>query len=171
MSIGTMLNLIIPHIKYFSPKENKLIAKTKNEKEKCCSKKCFLQYFILIILNSTSIFLASISLIIKQNSVENIIDTKVSLVVGSSLYESLIIILITLISFFLLKYRNYIHNNISLVSFIIMGVIIDLILENFQKEFKDKDIRSIIIKFLSIILFAFDPCYQKYMIDVLYSGL
>ena len=85
MSIGTMLNLIIPHIKYFSPKENKLIAKIKNEKEKCCSKKCFLQYFILIILNSTSIFLASISLIIKQNSVENIIDTKVSLV-GVLLY-------------------------------------------------------------------------------------
>ena len=168
MSIGTMLNLIIPHIKYFSTKDSKLITITKKDKEKWCSQKCFLQYFISIILNNTSIFLASFPSLIKQNSVEKNIDAKISFVVGSSLYESLIIILITLISFFLLKYRNYIHNHISLVSFIIMGLIIDLMINNLLQEFKGKSIGSIIIQLIVNILLVINFCYQKYMINILY---
>ena len=66
----------------------------------------------------------------------------------------------------MLKY--YIHNNISLVSFIIMGIIIDLMFDNFTKEFEGIGITIIIIHLVSIIISVVNLCYIKYMIDFLY---
>ena len=54
------------------------------------------------------------------------------------------IVLIAIISYFILKYRNYIHNNISLVLFIITGIILDYMLDKFDEEFNGKSIGIII---------------------------
>ena len=168
ISIGHMLNLIIPHIKFFSNKSNKLATDLiSKEEKKNCSKYCILHYFLLICLYNIESLLIIISSLLIQNSEETNTTIKLPHIVGPFTKESLIIILISLISFFLLKYKYYIHHNISLVSFIIMGIIIDLILNNFQKEFNRSSI-IIIINLVEIIFETINFCYQKYMIDVLY---
>jgi len=114
-----MLNAVIPHIKFFSTKEVKL-EKIIN------SKKWFIHYLILglpVMLSTDSDSASAI---------------KLPHVIGPFSKESLIVVLLAIFSFFLLKYRYYIHNNISLVFFIIMGIIIDLLLEKFQEEFEEK---------------------------------
>ena len=169
-AIGFMLNIIIPHIKYFSTKTKKIIpnAEIVEEKKKCCSKKKFLHYFLLIFLFDLEVILLIIPSILGQSSSKSNSASKLPLVVGAFTRESLIIVFMALISYFLLKYRYYIHNNISLVSFIIMGIIIDLMLDNFQQEFEGKTIVTIIINIVSIVVSVVNLCYIKYMIDFLY---
>ena len=168
VSIGHMLNLIIPHIKCFSNKSSKLTTDLINKrKENNCSKKCFLYYFLLICLYNIESILIIIPSLSTQNSENTSKIIKLPHVVGPFSKECVMIFLISLLSFFLLKYKYYIHNNISLVSFIIMGIIIDILLNNFQKKFSSS-ILIIIVNLAEIIFETINFCYQKYMIDVLY---
>ena len=171
-SIGHMLNIIIPHIKFFSTETNKLKTLQTKEYKKSSSKRWILHYLLLIFINSLEIILLLLPGFLQQDSseTESSLASKLPFMAGAFSIESLIVILITIISFFLLKYRYYIHNNISLVSFIIMGIIIDLILENLHKEFLGKDILIIIINCAEIITTTINLCYQKYMIDILYHN-
>ena len=162
-AIGFMLNIIIPHIKYFSTETKKTNTELVEEKKKCCSKKWYLHYFLLMLLFDLEVFSLIFPGLLQQSS-----NAKIPLVVGAFSRESLIIIFMALISYFLLKYRYYIHNNISLVSFIIMGIIIDLMFDNFTKEFEGIGIAIIIIHLVSIIISVVNLCYIKYMIDFLY---
>ena len=169
-AIGFMLNIIIPHIKYFSTKTKKVIpnAVIVVDKNKCCSKKRFLHYFLLMFLFDLEVILLIIPSILGQSLSKSNSASKLPLVVGAFTRESLIIVFMAIISYFLLKYKYYIHNNISLVSFIIMGVIIDLMLDNFQQEFEGKSITIIVINLISIVVSVINLCYIKYMIDILY---
>lgn len=170
-SIGFMLNLIIPHIKFFSLKTNEskeIISTTSEEKKKCFSKSCFWQYFILIFTYDLEIILLSVPIIIAEKSGTATLTSKLPFVSGVFSRESIMIVLIAIISYFILKYRNYIHNNISLVLFIITGIILDYMLDKFDEEFNGKGIGIIIMNLFELISSVTNLCYIKYMMDVFY---
>ena len=157
-----MLNAVIPHIKFFSTKEVKL-EKIIN------SKKWFIHYLILGLIYLGELILLGLPVMLSTDS-DSASAIKLPHVIGPFSKESLIVVLLAIFSFFLLKYRYYIHNNISLVFFIIMGIIIDLLLEKFQEEFEQKEVGFIIAEFAEIVVETINFCYQKYMIDVLYHN-
>ena len=170
-SIGFMLNLIIPHIKFFSLKTNEskeIISTTSEEKKKCFSKRCFLQYFILIFTYDLEIILLSVPIIIAEKTGTATLTSKLPFVSGVFTRESIMIVLIAIISYFILKYRNYIHNNISLVLFIITGIILDYMLDKYDEEFNGKGIGIIIMNLFELISSVTNLCYIKYMMDVFY---
>ena len=152
-SIGHMLNLIIPRIKFLSTETNKLKAKQADGENKPPSKKWILHYLILIFINSLEIILLLLPGFLQQDSsdTESSLASKLPFMAGAFTIESIIIIFITIISFFLLKYRYYIHNNMSLVFFIGMDIIIDITLGNLRKEFLGKAPLIIFINFAEII--------------------
>ena len=162
ISFGHMLNAVIPQIKFFSTKTSKL-EKILN------SKKWFVHYLLLGLIYLGELILLGLPVMLSSDS-ESAKAIKLPHVIGPFSKESLIVVLLAIFSFFLLKYRYYIHNNISLVFFIIMGLIIDLILERFQEEYKEKKIGFIIAEFFEIVVETINFCYQKYMIDVLYHN-
>ena len=82
--------------------------------------------------------------------------------------ESFVVVFIAIVAYFLLKYKYYIHNIISLIAFIIMGIFIDIILEKFQEEFSGRSSTIIAIYFFELIVEVLNFCYQKYMIDILF---
>ena len=77
------------------------------------------------------------------------------------LKESIEIIFISLITFFLLKYKYYIHHFISIALFVILSIVIDVILENYQTANK----ATIIISILYVILESIYYSYLKYLVE------
>ena len=82
----------------------------------------------------------------------------------SSSIDTLEIIILTLITFYFLKYKCYIHHIISILIFCIFSVIIDSILGNFSLI----NYKYIYIDILMVINEVIYICYVKYMIDKLY---
>ena len=159
-SIGQMLIIIIPHIKYFSV--------SNKEKTKCeCSKSCILHYFILCLFftidNCVTLSYSMISTVIDQNDQE-------SKVIPNLILDSLItkdgleIILISLICMCLLKYKYFIHHYLSIVLIFISAIAMDLLLDNYSSIIK-KNILNILPELLGIISGTANLCYIKYMID------
>ena len=70
------------------------------------------------------------------------------------------IIFITLITYFILKYKYYIHHIISIAIFVILCIIIDIILNNF----KYTDTYTVISSILVVIADTFIYTYFKYLI-------
>ena len=81
--------------------------------------------------------------------------------------EAIEIIIICIITKFFMKYKYYIHHIISLVIFIILSVIMDMMLGNFQSLLTNFSIYLIIVSFIE----ASTYCYNKYMMDVRYHSL
>ena len=151
--IGQMLIIIIPYISRHK--------KQNDSNEKKCTKKNFLFFFLLIILNLIFYTVIGISTAltgVSSNHHDSIFCSKASIE----------IILITLITFLFLKYKYFIHHIISLIIFCIIGVCIDLLLENFKQNPLGKDYKEIIFFIVIILLEIINYCYQKYMMDKLY---
>ena len=74
------------------------------------------------------------------------------------------IMLMTLVTFFLLKYKYYIHHIITLIIFCVLGVGMDLIIGSYLII----DGRSLIFFMITIIGEVMVYCYMKYMMDKLY---
>ena len=127
--IGQILIIIIPYISRHK--------KQNDSNEKKCTKKNFLFFFLLIILNLIfyTVIVVGVSLTgVSSNHHDSIFCSKASIE----------IILITLITFLFLKYKYFIHHIISLIIFCIIGVCIDLLLENFKQNPLGKDYKEII---------------------------
>ena len=176
ISFGHMLNAVIPHIKFFSTGGSGLVSKRiplnpkkEEEEKKKQSKKWLFHYLLLGLIYLAELVLLGLPVMLSSDS-ESAKAIKLPHVIGPFSKESLIVVLLAIFSFFLLKYRYYIHNNISLVFFIIMGIIIDIILERFQEEIEQKTIGFIIVELAEIVVETINFCFQKYMIDVLYHN-
>lgn len=165
-SIGHMLILIIPRIKFFAKSE--LTTKKIFDDQKTCSKKSFCYYFILIFLYNIETLLLFGASILERNSPKQSDYVKLPHATGSFTKESFVVVFIAIVAYFLLKYKYYIHNIISLIAFIIMGIFIDIILEKFQEEFSGRSSTIIAIYFFELIVEVLNFCYQKYMIDILF---
>ena len=74
------------------------------------------------------------------------------------------IIFITLVTFFLLKYKYYIHHFISITIFVILTIIIDIILDNFHRANKITAILSILVVLVESIYYS----YLKYLVEKKY---
>ena len=84
---------------------------------------------------------------------------------GLSSFESLELIFICIVSFVLLKYKYFIHHNISIVIFVLSSFFIDLIIGKFTDIF-EIGVRFVILSVIIIILDAIGYGYQKYLIEV-----
>ena len=73
------------------------------------------------------------------------------------------LILVTVGTYFLLKYKYYIHHMISLIIYVLLGVGIDLILEKYKNNFK-----YVYIYIIYIFVYVGKYLYMKYMMDKLY---
>ena len=88
---------------------------------------------------------------------------------GNNIYKlyinsSIEIIALTIITYFFLKYKYYLHHVISIVAIVILAIIIDIILDNYSHT-------SIFIWLNSIIFVTADSLifiYYKYLIDFKY---
>ena len=154
ISIGQMSSLLIPKIFRF---EDNII-----KKGEICTKKNIKYQGLLWLINlllygniATSSFIVVGSLDTPHNS---ILCTK----------EALEIILLTLFTFLFLKYRYYIHHIISLIIFCMFSIIIDLILQNYQKGLIELPLMKIIMDSFSIVLEIINFCYEAYMLNSLY---
>lgn len=166
-SIGGMLAKIIPKLRLFFNKSKKLIENDKNKKFLKC-KQTIKHYFLLSIffIIYISLFLINAECKIKigkEESIKNYFTT--------DLYstESIEVLLITIISIFLLKYKYFRHHIISLVLFIILSFSIDFFFGNFLYK---SNSRYIILYFITYFFEIFTDSlsltYQKYMIDKFY---
>ena len=81
--------------------------------------------------------------------------------------EAFEIIILCLITRFFLKYKYYIHHIISLNIFLILSIIMDIILQNFQAI----TTKFVIYVIIFSIIEATDYSYIKYMMDVKYHSL
>ena len=110
--LGKLAVLIIPHIKFFSISNQK-------EKTKCkCSKQTFKHYFILLFffaLESNAIYFSNI-----LNGSEFEVSKKSIFLMKTeelSTKEGIEIILITIVSILLLKYKYFNHHLLSIIFF------------------------------------------------------
>ena len=78
--------------------------------------------------------------------------------------DSLEIIFISLTTYFLLKYKYYIHHIISVVIFIILSVINDLLLDNYINV----NLYTILSSILYVVVNGIYYSYLKYMIEYKY---
>jgi hypothetical protein len=86
---------------------------------------------------------------------------------GPFAYIGVEMILLSITSFILLKYKYYIHHLIAMIIFIIMGNMCDLIL-GYYSEMIDSGWLILFLEFISLIFDVVHYYYQKYMMEALY---
>ena len=115
MGLGKLAIIIIPHIKFFS------ISKKEEEKKCECSKKNVLHYIILLVLYTITF---NITYIVYEKNNYSIFWIKTE---NIATQQGIEILMITVISIFLLKYKYFIHHYISIILFCISSVGFDLL--------------------------------------------
>ena len=78
--------------------------------------------------------------------------------------EAIEILLLTIVTYFLLKYKYYIHHFISIIILVLLCISIDLILDNFSKVSYFVLVESILYVFMDSLIFS----YIKYLIEFKY---
>jgi len=161
IGLGEFAVIIIPYLKCFS-------ISNKNERTKCsCSKKICLNYIILLILYAIQTNAIYFSYLFNINKYNNVISSSIfrSKIEKISTQQGLEIIIITIMSIFMLKYKYFIHHYISVFLFCLSSVANDLILDNYKKLFlfiKPSEILLYVGSFLAEGVYF---CFIKYMID------
>lgn len=150
-SIGQMSIMFIPLIFGY---------KNKNANEKKCTKKNIKYFFLLLLFNLIYYIVLSacaMTLNIVTNPHDSTFFTK----------EGIEIILITLITFLVLKYKYFNHHIICLIIFCLLCVFMDLLLNNYETNLLNKTTIEIIMTIIILILEILNYCYQKYMMEIL----
>jgi len=123
IGLGEFAVIIIPYLKCFS-------ISNKNEQTKCsCSKKICLNYIILLILYALQTNAIYFSDLTHNFNLKSIFMYKIERI---STQQDLEIIIITIMSIFVLKYKYFIHHYISVFLFCLSSVAYDLILNNYS---------------------------------------
>ena len=152
---GKFLIIIVPYI---------FKASTNETKEKVIQKKKCLHYFLLCLIYGINISLVFASSLFNSGFDEGKENVKNPHASGDFFKQGLELICIALISIFLLQYKYYLHNYISIAAFIIFGLIADVIFDLFSKSFKI-GFASLVIDFVVIITDSIWFCYQKYLME------
>jgi hypothetical protein len=157
IAIGAILVIIIPHIKAFSYKNEQNIIEGNMSKKKICGYYSLLIFLYTIVMSSViySSFNGSKSEVISPH------------LYGLCMKEGFEIIFLTIITYFVLKYKYFMHNYISLIFFVIVSLSIDLILGNIQKEIENI-FQFILENIINVILDLIFLIYEKYLIEKLY---
>ena len=155
-SLGEILVIIIPHIKYFS-----ISNKIKLIKADIPKRIIALHYFILLF-----IYTIYISLTLICYKIYNYGKDKSLLILLSenlSMKEGIEIIFITITFIILIRIKFYKHHYLSIIFFILLTVSIDLILNNYS-FLLNKDFLEIFLNILCILSKIIYLCYIKYML-------
>ena len=135
------------------------------KKKKIPSKKYFIDYLFLFLI---SIFYHILGLtpfyIYKSNENENSKEMIAYKYRDLFINDAIEVILVTIVTYFLLKYKYYIHHIISIIAIIIISLTIDLILGNFTHINSSIVINSI----LYIIGDSFLYSYCKHLMEKKY---
>ena len=84
--------------------------------------------------------------------------------ISSHTIRAVEILFITIISFFLLKYKYYIHHIITIILFLLLAITSGLILDSYSGLKFD----YLFISIIELFNYTFIFCYFKYMMDELY---
>ena len=159
IGLGEFAVIIIPYLKCFS-------ISNKNEKTKCsCSKKSCLNYIILLILyaiETNTIYFSNITNTNYNVIAKSIFRTNIEKI---STQQGLEIIIITIMSLFMLKYKYFIHHYISVFLFCLSSVGFDLILDNYTKQIPSFSASKLFLYAGSFLVEGVYFCFIKYMID------
>ena len=131
----------------------------KAHKKRNSKKKKFLDYFILFL---TAAFYNINNYI--QVYFGEIYKGEESSALDLYVNDSLQIIFLTIITYFFLKYKYYIHHIISIIIFVVLSIIIDLILGYYY----NKNIYTFISSLVSVFVNSFNFSYFKYLIEEKY---
>ena len=161
VSFGQMLIKLVPYIFKFYNKEE--------EKEKILHRKKCIHYFLIIFL-----FLIDLILNLGLKIVEINLNNGDSSFTQSNLFPptdfiimSIEMIFLVFISICLLKYKYYKHHIISIIIFLIIGIICELILKD-DGEINGSFFLIESIKILTAASSSIYCCYQKYMMEKLF---
>ena len=163
-SFSAMSVRLLPFILKISNKET--VKENEFKKKKC------LHYFLLCLFtfinNSVKIFgemmINNLKGKIKSDiniNITNIFPINNFIILG---FETIFLIIISIL---LLKYKYYKHHIISIIIFIALGIVSDVVLNNYEKF----DSNFFLIQFIGIIEAGADSlfyCYQKYMMEKYY---
>ena len=159
-SLGKIFTRLFPFILKISDNET---TKEKNVKKKKCLYYILLCTFVLVdsIIHSVGELLI-FWFIDKNKSFEYIMFP-----INDFITLSLETIFLVILSILLLNYKYYSHHIISIIIFMIFGIISDIILNNYENI----DGNFFLIHFIRTIEVAIDSlvyCYGKYMMEKLY---
>ena len=145
------------------------ISNKDNNPENLIIKNKFLQYFLICLFNFLTISIRLIGdyiidTLTKDDGIynDNSVFLKNDFIVLSFGMTFLICITICL-----LKYKYYKHHIISMIIFLIFGIISDIALDNYG-DINGYFFLIKFIKIIEIIMESFYICYQKYMMEKLY---
>ena len=151
VSFGKSFTFFMLYI--FNYKGNYKIKNTENKK---CTKNNIIDYFFLFLLNLLKNFSLHLDSVFNNDGTDSL-----------CIMEAFEIIIICLITRFCMKYKYCVRHIISLVIFLILSIIMDIMLKSFKSLTS-----SIIIYVICVsIIEASNYCYIKYMMDVKYHSL
>ena len=160
VSLGQIAIIFVPYILRI----HNIVNKSNNEE---LHQKKFLNYFILCSLKAANIVTIFLGLIVRSKVEEDYLEVKSPKSTETFFELGIQMFLLAFISFFLLKYKYYIHNIISLIFFVISSLGSDLIVGYFQLKIKENYL-SIIMDYIYILTDCILLCYEKYMMQKLY---
>ena len=160
ISLGQIAIIFLPYILHIHNKNNK----SNNDLYK---KKKFSHYFLLCFFRFLNFLIILITLVVKNRFAENSLEVPSPKSIETFFEQGIQMFLLAFISFFLLKYRYYLHNIIALILFLISGLGNDLIVGYFKLKIKEHFI-VIIIDYIYILIDCMVMCYEKYMMEKLY---
>ena len=167
LSIGEMLIKTFPYILNFSD-IGKINEKEKG-KEQNAHKNTWKHYIYLGLL-----YALNVGVLITVEVLNSVLRRQIVTYTGSNLLPnhdfiilSVEMVFIVLVSMCLLKYRYYRHHIISMIFFLIFGIISEIILKTYE-NMDWKLILIISMRILGVLVNATYYCYQKYMMEHLF---
>lgn len=167
LSIGEMLIKLFPYVLNFADIEQ--IKKKEQEEEVKMNQKKWKHYILLGLLYSlnTAILIGAETLGFFLNK-EKIAYTGSNLLPNHDfIILSFEMVFLVIVSKCLLKYKYYKHHIISIVLFLIFGIISEIILETYN-NLNWKRVLVIFTRILGVAVNATYYCYQKYLMEKLY---
>ena len=130
ISLGQIAIIFLPYILHIHNKNNK----SNNDLYK---KKKFSHYFLLCFFRFLNFLIILITLVVKNRFAKNSLEVPSPKSIETFFEQGIQMFLLAFISFFLLKYRYYLHNIIALILFLISGLGNDLIVGCFKLKIKE----------------------------------
>ena len=143
------------------------ISNKENIKEKKIKKKRFLHYFLLCLFNLINQGLHYYTILFLKDVSKQTFSYSNLFMIHNLMILALEMIFVYFISKSLLKYVYYRHHIISISASIMVGIISELIINEFEL-FQKNNILSTFIQILNASIDALYFCYQKYMMEKLY---
>ena len=150
------------------------ISNEEQKKEKEIKKRKCLHYFILCALFLLNQIVVSGNVLAGRFLLGQEVSYAESnlFMVHDFIILSIEMVFMTIFSRYLLKNKYFKHHIISIILFIILGIICDVIIKNYGSKFTSSSYKKfLIVNAIQIINCVTDTlyyCYQKYMMEILY---